>query len=209
MGKKKTSSGQRLGPAPIPTPLPGPSSIVPVPDEPDSPIADVLLQDTADVLEDGRVSVNLNSKLAQVFAKLIEASEDEEPTIEPPPAYSTISDQEAWSLPLNIVIQVVGSRGDVQPFLALGNELQRSGHRVRLATHNVFRDFVRAAGLEFYPIGGDPVELMAVRSVSTSKTCADTWVGLVYGEESGLAPSNEDSARRRCGQEQENDQRDP
>ncbi|APA15868.1 hypothetical protein sscle_15g106380 [Sclerotinia sclerotiorum 1980 UF-70] len=62
---------------------------------------------------------------------------------------------------LNIVIQVVGSRGDVQPFIALGNELQLSGHRVRIATHDVFEKFVRDSGLEFYAIGGDPTELMA------------------------------------------------
>lgn len=59
------------------------------------------------------------------------------------------------------MIQVVGSRGDVQPFIALGIELQRYGHRVRLATHDVFEDFVQDSGLEFYPIGGDPAELMA------------------------------------------------
>lgn len=65
--------------------------------------------------------------------------------------------------PLNVVVQVVGSRGDVQPFIALGNALQRYGHRVRLATHDVFADFVRKSGLEFYPIGGDPEDLMSVR----------------------------------------------
>ena len=73
-----------------------------------------------------------------------------------PPVYSP------WDLPLNIVIQVVGSRGDVQPFIALGNELQRHGHRVRLATHDIFEQFVLQAGLEFFPIGGDPAQLMAV-----------------------------------------------
>lgn len=67
----------------------------------------------------------------------------------------------SWSIRLNIVIQVVGSRGDVQPFLALGSELQKHGHRVRLATHDIFESFVLESGLEFFPIGGDPKELMA------------------------------------------------
>lgn len=34
--------------------------------------------------------------------------------------------------------------------------LQDYGHRVRLATHSNFKDFVLTAGLEFFPIGGDP-----------------------------------------------------
>lgn len=34
--------------------------------------------------------------------------------------------------------------------------LQEYGHRVRLATHSNFEDFVLSAGLEFYPLGGDP-----------------------------------------------------
>lgn len=62
---------------------------------------------------------------------------------------------------MNIVIHVVGSRGDVQPFIALGNALQEHGHRVRLATHDIFASFVRESNLEFYPIGGNPAELMA------------------------------------------------
>lgn len=76
----------------------------------------------------------------------------------PSPAYRWA---EPWSVKLNVLIQVIGSRGDIQPFIALGNELQKHGHRVRLATHDVFADFVRAAGLEFYAVGGDPSELMA------------------------------------------------
>ena len=64
--------------------------------------------------------------------------------------------------PLNISVQVVGSRGDVQPFVALGKVLkEQHGHRVRLATHPVFQSFVEDNGLEFFSIGGDPSELMA------------------------------------------------
>ncbi|KAK9847344.1 sterol glucosyltransferase [Penicillium brevicompactum] len=64
-------------------------------------------------------------------------------------------------IPLNIVIHIVGSRGDVQPFVALGSRLRRNGHRVRLATHGKFKDFVQKEGLEFFQIGGNPEELMS------------------------------------------------
>ena len=147
--------------------------------------------DTADVTRDGRVAVNLDSKLAQVFAQLMEAATNESETmhVEPPPAYATASQFEKWPLPLSIVVQVVGSRGDVQPFIALGNELQRHGHRVRIATHSVFKDFVLKAGLEFYPIGGDPVDLMAVRNIvhpSSRPLSANLWS--VYGQKPRAHP---------------------
>lgn len=66
-------------------------------------------------------------------------------------------------LSLNIVIMVIGSRGDIQPFLKLGKVLKEDyGHRVRIATHPAFRDFVEQdSGLEFFSVGGDPAELMA------------------------------------------------
>lgn len=48
---------------------------------------------------------------------------------------------------LNIVIQIVGSRGDVQPYLSLAIELiLLAGHRVRIATHVDFREFVLETG---------------------------------------------------------------
>ncbi|KAK7035899.1 sterol 3-beta-glucosyltransferase UGT80A2 [Favolaschia claudopus] len=62
---------------------------------------------------------------------------------------------------LNIVIMIVGSRGDVQPYVALGKLLLADGHRVRIATHETFRTFVNEAGLEFFSIGGNPQDLMS------------------------------------------------
>lgn len=62
---------------------------------------------------------------------------------------------------MNIAILITGSRGDVQPFIALGKRLQESGHRVRIGTHGNFRQLVRDNGLDFYSIGGDPEQLMA------------------------------------------------
>ena len=60
---------------------------------------------------------------------------------------------------LNVVIMVIGSRGDVQPFISIARRLAWR-HRVRIATHAEFRPFVERAGLEFYPLSGDPHELM-------------------------------------------------
>lgn len=64
---------------------------------------------------------------------------------------------------LNIVIMVIGSRGDIQPFLRLGKILKEDhGHRVRIATHPAFKRFVEwDSGLEFFSVGGDPAEIMA------------------------------------------------
>jgi sterol 3beta-glucosyltransferase len=61
--------------------------------------------------------------------------------------------------PLSIVVMIVGSRGDVQPFIPIGRRLAER-HRVRIATHREFRSLVEKAGLEFYPLAGDPHELM-------------------------------------------------
>lgn len=64
---------------------------------------------------------------------------------------------------LNIVIIIIGSRGDIQPFIRIGKILKEDyGHRVRLATHPAFKDFVeKDSGLEFFSVGGNPAELMA------------------------------------------------
>jgi UDP:flavonoid glycosyltransferase YjiC (YdhE family) len=61
--------------------------------------------------------------------------------------------------PMSVVIMIVGSRGDVQPFIPIGQRLAER-HRVRIATHRVFRSLIEDAGLEFYPLAGDPRQLM-------------------------------------------------
>jgi sterol 3beta-glucosyltransferase len=50
---------------------------------------------------------------------------------------------------MRISILTVGSRGDVQPFVAFGTALGRAGHNVRVCTHPGFRDLVEGQNLEF------------------------------------------------------------
>ncbi|KAK5658750.1 hypothetical protein OQA88_1560 [Cercophora sp. LCS_1] len=129
----------------------------------------------AAVTADGRVSINLNQKdrrLSDLLAptlrrQLIPEQPPSRLSTGPlPPAYipPSLGGQPGQTPPprLNVVIQIVGSRGDVQPFVALGQVLRDTyGHRVRVATHPTFQGFVEENGLEFFSIGGDPAELMA------------------------------------------------
>ena len=62
---------------------------------------------------------------------------------------------------MRLTIPTTGSRGDVQPYVALGLGLQAAGHRVRLATHADFEPFVRAYGLDFHPLEADGRALQA------------------------------------------------
>lgn len=55
---------------------------------------------------------------------------------------------------MRITLPTTGSRGDVQPYVALGRGLQALGHRVRLATHSDFEGLARKHGLDFFPIEG-------------------------------------------------------
>jgi sterol 3beta-glucosyltransferase len=61
---------------------------------------------------------------------------------------------------MHITILTYGSRGDIQPFVALGVALMRSGHTVRLAVPGLFEGFVLEQGLEFAALSGDPQALM-------------------------------------------------
>jgi vancomycin aglycone glucosyltransferase len=95
---------------------------------------------------------------------------------------------------VRVLAAVVGSRGDVQPLLALGEALRAAGHELVVAAPATFASFVTARGFEHVATGGDLEALMrefghpralgyfkdAIRGqfhlVDTAKTC-DVVVG--------------------------------
>lgn len=56
---------------------------------------------------------------------------------------------------MKVTILTVGSRGDVQPYVALGLGLQQAGYTVTLASNENFAEFVTSYGLRFHPLTGD------------------------------------------------------
>lgn len=54
----------------------------------------------------------------------------------------------------------IGSRGDIQPYIALGLRLMKDGHKVVIVTHDEFKVWVEGYGIEHRQAGGDPAALM-------------------------------------------------
>jgi sterol 3beta-glucosyltransferase len=59
-----------------------------------------------------------------------------------------------------VVIFAAGSRGDVQPCVALGRALTRQGDAVRLLASDRYQQLINAAGLQFHSLPADPSEII-------------------------------------------------
>ncbi|MEM8558775.1 MAG: glycosyltransferase, partial [Bacteroidota bacterium] len=61
---------------------------------------------------------------------------------------------------MRVVLSAVGSRGDAQPFVALGVGLAAAGHTVTVNTHERFRTLAEEAGLAFAPLSDAILDLL-------------------------------------------------
>ena len=68
---------------------------------------------------------------------------------------------------MHITILALGSRGDVQPYAALGKGLKSAGHDVRFVTFKGFASLIAENGLDFHPIHGDAKSLVASAGADT------------------------------------------
>ena len=61
---------------------------------------------------------------------------------------------------MQVTVLALGSRGDVQPFIALAVALQARGHRITIAAAADYASLVRDYDIAFMPIGGHVREMM-------------------------------------------------
>ncbi|EJS42662.1 atg26p [Saccharomyces arboricola H-6] len=108
----------------------------------------------------GDVQHNPDSAKLKLFEDKINAEGFEVPLmIDENPHYKTsITPNKSYKFGL----LTIGSRGDVQPYIALAKGLLKEGHQVVIITHSEFRDFVENHGIQFEEIAGNPVELMSL-----------------------------------------------
>ena len=72
---------------------------------------------------------------------------------------------------MKILLAPYGTRGDVQPLIALGIALRDRGHRVEVSAPDNFKAWVQSFGLVFHPVGLDMEQLLCaagdkIRSLS-------------------------------------------
>src|ERR1700704_2972890 len=73
---------------------------------------------------------------------------------------------EPREVPMRVLLSTIGSRGDVQPMVALALQLRALGQEVRLCAPPDFHDLIDGFGLPFVPVG------IEVRSVAGSGSTA-------------------------------------
>jgi sterol 3beta-glucosyltransferase len=79
-----------------------------------------------------------------------------------------------------ITILCGGSRGDVQPYLALAVELKRLGKDVRIAVTRNHEEFVRSYGIDFYSIDVDFESLNVDKNMIREAQQADNPLKLFF-----------------------------
>jgi len=82
---------------------------------------------------------------------------------------------------MHVTMVALGSRGDVQPMVALGQGLSRHGLRVRIASYDAFEGLVPGHGMEFTRIEGDPRQALDDRAGQEWMESGRSWIRFSRG----------------------------
>lgn len=70
---------------------------------------------------------------------------------------------------MKVALTTIGSRGDIQPYIALGKALQSHGHDITIVTHPWAADLLQSYSLKHIPVGRDvDIHVTAKRFVENS-----------------------------------------
>ena len=69
---------------------------------------------------------------------------------------------------MRVLLSTIGSRGDVQPLVALASQLKAFGQEVRLCVPPDFRDWIEGLGFPVVPIGPDVRQASMARLRATA-----------------------------------------
>ena len=83
---------------------------------------------------------------------------------------------------MKITIATVGTRGDVQPYIALGHGLQEAGHQVQIATDSILQVFIEGKGLGFAEVKADPRRALQedIRKIGSNPVSLLRWIERNY-----------------------------
>ncbi|KAI5790684.1 sterol 3-beta-glucosyltransferase [Peziza echinospora] len=112
------------------------------------------------VLKEARLAGHSEHEVPLPSSRDIAQSVEIPPIVFDDPQTSFISFKPTESL--RITCLTIGSRGDVQPYIALCKGFLKEGHKPRIATHAEFQPWIESHGIEFALVEGDPAELMRV-----------------------------------------------
>ena len=71
---------------------------------------------------------------------------------------------------VRITLLTLGSRGDVQPYLALATGLKHAGYSVRVASHAIFEPLIRSYGVDFALVRFNPRDIVSHPEVQKAKS---------------------------------------
>jgi sterol 3beta-glucosyltransferase len=80
---------------------------------------------------------------------------------------------------MTIAMLTAGTRGDTQPYIALGLELRKAGQKVRIAAAENFETLVTGFGLAFHPVHGD-IEKIASGEMARNARKADNPLKVLF-----------------------------
>ncbi len=92
-----------------------------------------------------------------------------------------------------IVLTTYGSLGDLHPYMAIAVELKRRGHRVAIATSEVYRERVEAENIDFYAVRPDLPNKNTEEAQLSIKQAMDSQKGTEYVLRQLILPYLKDS----------------